>query len=132
MTRRRVPVASSWGKAIGYSRAIRAGDLVFVSGTTASGPDGAALHPGDGFSQAEIVLQRIGDALRALGARLDDVVETRIYLTDIAQFAAVGRAHGAVFGATLPATTMVEIGPLVAPGLVVEISAIASLATDRS
>ena len=134
MTRRTVPVASSWGEAIGYSRAIRAGDLVFVSGTTASGPDGTALHPGDGFKQAALVLQRIGDALQALGAGLADVVETRIYLTDMAQFTDVGRAHGAVFGAIRPATTMVEIGPLVAPGLVVEISAIASLAagpTDR-
>lgn len=126
--RRRVPVTSPLGAAIGYSRAVRAGDLVFVSGTTASGPDGTALHPGDGFAQATLVLQRIGDALRGLDATLEDVVESRIYLIDIAQFAAVGRAHGAAFAAIRPATTMVEIGPLLAPGLVVEISAMASLA----
>jgi enamine deaminase RidA (YjgF/YER057c/UK114 family) len=77
MTRRQVPVASPLGASIGYSRAIRAGDLVFVSGTTASGPDGAALHPGDGFAQATLILERIGDALRALGVALEDVVETR-------------------------------------------------------
>jgi enamine deaminase RidA (YjgF/YER057c/UK114 family) len=132
MMRRRVPVASPLGASVGYSRAIRAGDLVFVSGTTASGPDGGALHPGDGFAQAALILQRIGDALRALDTALEDVVETRIYLTDMAQFAAVGRAHGEAFGAILPATTMVEIGPLLAPGLVVEISAIASLAPEDS
>ena len=128
MTRRRIPVASPLGASIGYSRAIRAGDLIFVSSTTASGPDGTALHPGDGFAQAMLILRRIGHTLRALEATLEDVVETRIYLTDMAQFAEIGRAHGQVFGTILPATTMVEIGPLLAPGLVVEISAMASLA----
>ncbi len=132
MMRRHVAVASSWGETIGYSRAVRAGDLVFVSGTTASGPDGKALHPGDAGKQAEIVLERIGAALRELGADLRDVVETRIYLTDITQWQAVGRAHGAVFGAIRPATTMVEIGPLIAPDLLVEIAAIASLAGEPS
>jgi uncharacterized damage-inducible protein DinB len=127
LTRRpRVPVASVWGEVIGYSRAVRAGDLIFVSGTTASGPEGRALYPGDPARQAELILERIGAALRALDAELADVVETRIYLADIADWQAVGRVHGAAFRDACPASTIVEVGPLVAPDLLVEISAIAA------
>ncbi|MFN3077406.1 MAG: RidA family protein [Alphaproteobacteria bacterium] len=127
--RRKVAITSSWGDTIGYSRAVRAGELVFVSGTTASGPEGA-LHPGDAGKQAEVILERIEAALKELGARMADVVETRIYVTDIGQWEAVARAHGAVFGSIRPATTIVQVGALVGSGLLVEISAIASTARD--
>lgn len=125
MERQRVSAGTPWGEVVGYSRAVKAGNLVFVAGTTASGPDGKALHPGDPGKQAEVALQRIGAALQALGAGLDDVVETRIYVRDIAHREAVGRAHGAAFARARPAATMVEVASLITPGLLVEISAVA-------
>ena len=128
MQREQVPVASPLGATIGYSRAVRAGDLVFVSGTTATSPDGSALHPGDAGKQAEVVLERIAAALRELGASLKDVVETRIYVTDMSLWQAVGAAHGAVFKDIRPASTLVEVSALIYPELLVEISAIASTA----
>ncbi len=130
--RKTVAVASSWGETIGYSRAIRAGQLIFVSGTTASGPDGKALHPGDAGAQAQVILERIVAALAELGAGPEHVVETRIYLTDMKNWEGVGRAHGAVFRDVRPATAMVQVGPLIAPDLLVEISAVASLAADAA
>jgi enamine deaminase RidA (YjgF/YER057c/UK114 family) len=126
MKRQQVPVASPLGATIGYSRAVRAGDLVFVSGTTATSPDGGALHPGDAGKQAEVILERIAAALGQLGASLEDVVETRIYVTDMSLWPAVGEAHGAAFKDIRPASTLVQVGPLIFPGLLVEISAIAS------
>ncbi|MDZ5647778.1 MULTISPECIES: RidA family protein [Nitrospirillum] len=129
MGRQKVEVASAWGEAIGYSRAVKAGDLIFVSGTTASGgPDGKAFHPGDAGGQAKVILERIVAALAELGAGPEHVVETRIYLTDMSTWQDVGRAHGAVFGGAKPATTIVQVGPLISPDLLVEISATASLA----
>ncbi len=130
MSRRQVPIASAWATTIGYSRAVRAGDLVVVSGTTASGPDGKALHPGDAGKQAEVILERIVAALAELGAGPKHVIETRIYLTDMTTWQDVGRAHGAVFADVRPATTIVQVGPLISPDLLVEISATASLAQD--
>ena len=130
MNRRRIAIPSTWGESIGYSRAIRAGELIFVSGTTASGPDGKALHPGEAGAQARTVLERILAALAELGASAEHVVETRIYLTRMQDWQDVGRAHGEVFRHARPAATMVEIGPLISPDLLVEISAIASLASD--
>ncbi len=125
MERQRVPAGTPCDDVVGYSRAVRAGNVVFVAGTTASGPDGRALHPGDPGRQAEVALQRIAAALRELGASLDDVVETRIYVKDIAQWEPVGRAHGAAFGKARPAATMVEVSSLISPDLLVEISAVA-------
>jgi enamine deaminase RidA (YjgF/YER057c/UK114 family) len=122
-----VATGNPWGDIVGYSRAVRIGELIVVSGTTASGPDGAALHPGEAGPQTRVILERIGAALEKLGASLKDVVETRIYVCDIDQWEAVGREHGAVFGVVRPATTMVEVSRLIAPGLVVEISATAVL-----
>jgi len=130
MSRRQVPIASAWATTIGYSRAVRAGDLVVVSGTTASGPDGQALHPGDAGKQAEVILERIVAALAELGAGPKHVIETRIYLTDMTTWQDVGRAHGAVFADVRPATTIVQVGPLISPDLMVEISATASLSND--
>jgi enamine deaminase RidA (YjgF/YER057c/UK114 family) len=122
-----VPTGSAWGDVVGYSRAVRAGNLIVVAGTTASGTDGQALHPGEAGPQTRIILERIEAALAKLGSSLEHVVETRIYVCDIEQWEAVGRAHGAVFGAIRPATTMVEVSRLIVPGLVVEISATAVL-----
>lgn len=130
MNRAKVKILSALGETIGYSRAIRAGDLIFVSGTIASGPDGKTLHPGDAGGQAKVVLERLLAALAELGAGAEHVVETRIFLTDITMSQEVGRAHGDVFRDVRPTTTMVQVGPLHSPDIVVAISAIASLATN--
>lgn len=122
----RVDVTNAWGAAIGYSRAVRAGNLVIVSGTSASGPDGV-LHPGDAAAQTRVVLARIEAALDELGASLDDVVETRIFLRDMSDWEAVGRVHGSVFAEVRPATTMVQAGALIDEALLVEIAATARL-----
>ncbi|HTI87257.1 MAG TPA: RidA family protein [Alphaproteobacteria bacterium] len=131
MGTQKVAVTSSWGEAIGYSRAVRAGDLIFVSGTTASGPDGKALHPGDAGAQTKVILERIADALKELGAGPEHVVETRIYLADMATWQDVGRAHGAMFKDIRPATVILEVSRLIAPDLMVEIAATASLAAGK-
>jgi enamine deaminase RidA (YjgF/YER057c/UK114 family) len=123
--RNSVPTGNPWGDIVGYSRAVRVGNLVFVSGTTASGPEGQALHPGEPGPQTRLILDRIDAALAKLGASLKDVVETRIYVRDMAQWEAVGRVHGEVFADIRPATTMVEVSRLIAPDLLVEISAMA-------
>jgi enamine deaminase RidA (YjgF/YER057c/UK114 family) len=120
-----VPTGNPWGDLVGYSRAIRTGNLIFVSGTTAAGEDGRALYPGDPGRQTSAILARIEAALTQLGASLNDVVETRIYVCDMDQWEAVGRAHGAVFGTIRPASTLVEVSRLIASDLVVEISATA-------
>jgi enamine deaminase RidA (YjgF/YER057c/UK114 family) len=123
--RNSVPTANPWGDIVGYSRAVRVGQLVFVSGTTATGPEGQALHPGEPGPQARLILERIEAALVKLGASLKDVVETRIYVSDIAQWEAVGRVHGEIFADVRPATTLVEVNALISPDLLVEISATA-------
>jgi enamine deaminase RidA (YjgF/YER057c/UK114 family) len=129
MGRACVAIESKWAETIGYSRAVRAGELIFVSGTTAGGADGTALCPGDAGGQTAVILDRIVAALRELGAVPEQVVETRIYLTDMSSWQDVGRAHGALFGNTRPASTIVQVGPLISPDLLVEISAVASLST---
>lgn len=123
--RHSVPTGNPWGDIVGYSRAVRVGNQIFVSGTTATGPEGEALHPGEPGPQTRLILERIGTALTKLGAGLKDVVETRIYVCDIAQWEAVGRVHGEVFADIRPATTLVEVSRLIAPDLLVEISALA-------
>jgi enamine deaminase RidA (YjgF/YER057c/UK114 family) len=120
-----VPTGNAWGDIVGYSRAVRTGNFIFVSGTTASGADGQALHPGEPGPQTRVILDRIEAALVRLGGALEHVIETRIYVCDMDQWEAVGRVHGAVFGAIRPATTMVEVSRLIASDLVVEISATA-------
>jgi len=120
--RQNVGSGSPWESEVGYSRAVRVGDVVHVAGTTAV-RDGVAQAPGDPYRQARLALEIIGSALAECGAALTDVVRTRIYVTDIAHWEQVGRAHGEVFGDVRPASTMVQVAALIDPDLLVEIEA---------
>ena len=124
MTKRQnVASGTAWEPIVGYSRAVRVGDRVWVSGTTATDAAGAIVGIGDPAAQTRQAVANLRAALERAGARLEDVVRTRIYVTDIAQWEAVGRAHGEAFGAIRPASTMVEVARLIAPEIVVEIEA---------
>lgn len=114
---------SKWEPIIGYSRAVRTGPFVYVSGTTASGPDGNIVGIDDPYAQTRQILANINKALAAVGAGPEHVVRTRIYLTDISRWEDVGRAHGEVFGSIRPATAMVEVARLISPEILVEIEA---------
>jgi enamine deaminase RidA (YjgF/YER057c/UK114 family) len=114
---------------IGYSRAVRVGNIIHVSGTTSAAPGGSVLHPGDAGAQTREILRRIAAALEQAGASLADVVRTRIYTTDISQWEAIGGAHGEAFAAIRPAATMVEVPRLIHPQMLVEIEAEAITAT---
>jgi enamine deaminase RidA (YjgF/YER057c/UK114 family) len=120
--RQLVPAVSPWASAIGYSRAIRAGDHIHVSGTAAVMPDGAPPPP-DAYSQARRCLEIILDALAELGAGPEDVVRTRVYITSAKHWEEVGRAHGEVFGKIRPASAMLVITGLLDPRFLVEIEA---------
>jgi len=108
---------------VGYSRAVRVGPFVYVTGTTATGADGEIVGVGDMYAQAKQVIANVVSALAKAGAQVEHVVRTRIFVTDIAQWEAVGRAHREAFGHVMPATTMVEVSKLIDPRMMVEIEA---------
>lgn len=125
--RKNVSSVSPYEDVIGFSRAVRAGDLVFVSGTVAWGPDGKLVGKGDVYAQAKQTLANIEGYLREAGASLKDVVRTRIYLTDIGRWQEVARAHREAFGDVRPASSLLEISRLAEPEMLVEIEAVAVL-----